>query len=109
MPRWDGMARIGYIGQGNNLRRLIAHTPEIANAYSTIVPIAGSLSSMRSRTAWPFGFLRIQYSTAANVMNVIGVTYQNVLKKSATQLRIFVGVTPMAILGLERCRLMGGL
>jgi hypothetical protein len=27
------MARIGYLGQGNNLRRLIAHTPEISAAY----------------------------------------------------------------------------
>ena len=27
------MARIGYVGQGNNLRRLINHTPEISLAY----------------------------------------------------------------------------
>jgi len=29
----DQMGRISYVGQGNNLRRLIAHTPEIATAY----------------------------------------------------------------------------
>src|SRR6266508_6448509 len=27
------MARIGYVGQGNNLRRILNHTPEIAAAY----------------------------------------------------------------------------
>jgi hypothetical protein len=27
------MARIGYVGQGNNLRRIIAHTPAISVAY----------------------------------------------------------------------------
>ena len=27
------MARIGYVGQGNNLRRLLAHSTEIAGAY----------------------------------------------------------------------------
>ena len=27
------MARIGYVGQGNNLRRLLAHSPEISAAY----------------------------------------------------------------------------
>jgi hypothetical protein len=27
------VARISYIGQGNNLRRLIAHSPEISTAY----------------------------------------------------------------------------
>jgi hypothetical protein len=30
------VARIGYVGQGNNLRRLIAHTPEISEAYWAI-------------------------------------------------------------------------
>jgi len=32
-PRLGRVARIGYVGQGNNLRRLIAHTPEISEAY----------------------------------------------------------------------------
>ena len=27
------MARIGYVGQGNNLRRLLAHSAEIAESY----------------------------------------------------------------------------
>jgi hypothetical protein len=27
------VARISYVGEGNNLRRLIAHTPEISTAY----------------------------------------------------------------------------
>jgi hypothetical protein len=27
------VSRISYVGQGNNLRRLIAHTPEISAAY----------------------------------------------------------------------------
>ncbi len=27
------MARISYVGQGNNLRRLMAHTPQISEAY----------------------------------------------------------------------------
>jgi len=27
------VARIGYVGKGNNLRRLLAHSPEIADAY----------------------------------------------------------------------------
>lgn len=27
------MARIGYVGQGNNLRRLLSNTPEISAAY----------------------------------------------------------------------------
>ena len=59
------MARIRYAGQGNNLRRLIANTPEIATAYWDLRKAINEHSELSPR-------LRILSFLASDVANHCG-------------------------------------
>ena len=56
------MARIGYVGQGNNFRRLLAHSPEIAAAYWDLRKAINENSQLSPR-------LRILSFLASDVAN----------------------------------------
>jgi alkylhydroperoxidase/carboxymuconolactone decarboxylase family protein YurZ len=59
------MARIGYVGQGNNLRRLLAHSPEISDAYWGLRKAINEHSQLSPR-------LRILSFLASDVANRCG-------------------------------------
>jgi len=56
------VARIGYVGQGNNLRRLLANSPEISAAYWELRKTINEKSQLSPR-------LRILSFLASDVAN----------------------------------------
>jgi len=56
------VARIGYVGQGNNLRRLLANSPEISAAYWELRKTINEKSRLSPR-------LRILSFLASDVAN----------------------------------------
>ena len=56
------MARISYVGQGNNLRRLLANSPEISDAYWNLRRTINEHSQLSPR-------LRILSFLASDVAN----------------------------------------